>query len=365
MAAILPVAYLALLLMVHGVTLRGVLFGLGTLSLVTAPLLYAWTVLWPGKTCHVLLKIILVNAIFIYAGCYFLSPAGYTSPEAHIQSHYIDPAGHHTASIANLVPEIDQLLLGSYVIPLIDPCLDTWQVERVRRLFLDVYRPMREDRDFKQLGSVLGYTYRDMFFGTPGGAHFYAYIPKSNTNMPLPVIMFIHGSFGNFKGYLWVLKSLADKKELAIIAPTFGAGNWHEPGGTDLIEIMQQYCNEHPLLDGSRVYLAGLSNGGRGVIRAAKNNPEAYKGLILLSAVIEPSILKDREFNHGWRNKPVLIIHGSRDRRIPLAHVKTCSEIMKQNGLTVTSKYYPGEDHFLFFSAKRQVHYDIGEWLGW
>jgi pimeloyl-ACP methyl ester carboxylesterase len=358
-----PVAYLVLLLVLHGITAEGCLFGLGTFLLLASPLLYVWNRLSPGKISKDILTFVSGNGILLYIICFVTSPSGYNPPEVNVQSHYIKPARYHRLSIANFVPEIDQLLLGSYVMPLIDPYLDTRQAERVRQVFLDVYRPMRENREFNELGSVLGYAYRDMFFGPSRGKHFYEYIPVTSTNGPVPVIMFLHGSLGNFKGYLWVLKSLADRKGMAIIAPTFGVGNWHKPGGTNLVECMKQYCSKHPRLDEHRIYLAGLSNGGRGVTRVAKNNPDAYQGLILLSAVIEPAVIMDREFVHGWRNKPILIIHGTQDRRLPLSYVKSCAEIMKRNGSVVTAEYYPEEDHFLFFSAGYKVCHDIGKWM--
>jgi pimeloyl-ACP methyl ester carboxylesterase len=358
-----PVAYLAWLLLLHGITAQGSLFGLGTLLLLAAPLLYAWNREQPGRFSKDLLTGVSRTGIFIFIVCFVSSPPGKNTPDAQIQSHYIKPAGYHRMSIANLVPEIDQLLLGSYVIPLIDPYLDARQAERVRQVFLDVYRPMREDQDFNQLGSVLGYMYRDMFFGLPKGTHFYEYIPAASTNSPVPVMVFLHGSLGNFKGYLWVLKDLADSKGMAIIAPSFGVGNWHKPGGTNLVELVRRYCTEHPRLDGSRMYLAGLSNGGKGVTRAAKTESDAYQGLILLSAVIEPAVIMDREFVNGWRNKPILIIHGTCDRRLPVSQVETCAEILKRNGSMVTTEYYPGEDHYLFFSAGYEVRYDIVKWM--
>jgi len=362
-AAILPVAYLALLLLLHGITTGGRFFAIGTVLLLSVPILFAGRILCPKLTPKYLVAGVLLGGIAAYGICYILSPPGYNPSEAQIHSRYSSPAKYHRASIANLVPEIDQLLLGSYLLPGLDPYIDNEKAERIRRVFLNVYRPMRKSLGFRRLGSVLGQTYRDILFTAPVGTHFYEYIPENNTNSPLPVIMFIHGSLGNFKGYLWILKSLADKKGFAVVAPTFGVGNWNKTGGINHIEQMQKYCVDHPTFDGNQIYLAGLSNGGIGALRAARNNPDAYNGLILISAVIDPAILQKRDFIRGWRNRPVLVIHGLKDLRIPASHIKMCETVMKKNQIPVTSCYYPDQDHFLLFAEDKKVINDIKEWL--
>ena len=52
-----------------------------------------------------------------------------------------------------------------------------------------------------------------------------------------------------------------------LVQPSFGFGGWHRPGGLEAIEAARVYALAHEPVAPSRVFLAGLSNGGRGLIR--------------------------------------------------------------------------------------------------
>jgi pimeloyl-ACP methyl ester carboxylesterase len=223
---------------------------------------------------------------------------------------------------------------------------------------------MRRSEDFVRLGSVLNCAYRDMFLGSRPAGHLYEYVPPAGKDAgPLPVILFLHGSLGNFKGYLWVWKRLADRHGYAVVAPTFGAGNWYLDGGAQAVERARSYCARHPRMDAGRIFLAGLSNGGTGTSRAAAANPEGYAGLVFISPVMEPEVLSSEAFAAGWKGRRVLVLSGSEDRRIPIGYVRDAVKGMAERGAAVTSRLYPGEDHFLLFSRPEEVMRDIAAWL--
>ena len=353
-------AALALLLLVNGETAGGRLFGLGTLILFPAPVLF-WIGLYLKRPRFVWAAgcALVVLSFAAFLACWSVSPEG--APGENISSIYLGQGRHVRMSPANMVPEIDQLKLGTYIFPSIDPLIDEAQGVRIRELFLRIYRELGQSEDFNELGSALGYCYMDIMTGKPAGTHAYQYIPDAEGR--LPVILFLHGSLGNFKGYMWFWKKFADERGYAIVAPTFGTGNWFLDGGVGAVERARQYCAEHPRMDGSRIYLAGLSNGGTGVTRAARENPEAYAGLIYLSAVIEPAVISDRRYVDGWRGRDVLVVHGAEDNRIPKDYILRAVAGMDLNRVKVASKIYPGEDHFLLFSQPESVRQDIAAWL--
>ena len=364
----LPSLALALILAFAGETGGGRLFGWGVIILFPVPIML-WISLYGRKVNVIRLvgSVLLCLSLLLFGICYSISPAGRPDSDAnvavlHKAPHPGEAADSHARfSPANMVPEIDQLKLGTYVFPALDPFIDREQGIRVRRLFIDLYRDMRQSDDFNELGSALGYCYRDLFTGKRTRTHSYEYIPE--TEGELPVILFLHGSLGNFKGYLWFWKKFADEHGYAIVAPTFGAGNWYLEGGVLAVEHMREYCIAHPRMDGNRVYLAGLSNGGTGVTRAARKNPSAYVGLIYLSAIIEPNIISDRRYMDGWEGRDVLVLHGAADRRIPEDYVHQAVTSMTINKVTVTSKFYPEEDHFLLFSKPDEMRSDIADWI--
>src|SRR5262249_35929330 len=107
--------------------------------------------------------------------------------------------------------------------------------------------------------------------------------------------------------------------------------------------------------DPSRVFLAGLSNGGTGASRAAARTPSAFAGLIFLSAVMEPSVLGDRAFASGWKGRRVLVGHGEADGRPPPDYARGAGSRMRAEGVDLTVEMVPGEDHFLLFSRPDEV----------
>lgn len=361
----MPAAVLALLLVINGETTQGRIFGLAAILIFPIPiLLYIITFLKKRARWYVAAAFLLLPAVALLLTCYRMAPDGLALPGARADSVFTGTATYRRASAANLVPEIDQLKLGSYVVPIMDPFIDAGQAREIRRLFLGLYRDMGESEEFNRLGSVFNYIYRDAFlFNRPSG-HIYQYIPRcKKADGKLPVILFLHGSFGNFKGYLWLWKRFADEHGYAVVAPSFGMGNWYLRGGVGAVEHARQYCLEHELMDGERIYLAGISNGGTGISRAASKNPAAYKGLIFISPIMEKEVLLTERFTTGWQNRPILVLHGEDDRRIPSYYVKDAAAALQQHGADITVKSYPKEDHFLLFSQPTNLIQEIAAWL--
>jgi dipeptidyl aminopeptidase/acylaminoacyl peptidase len=78
---------------------------------------------------------------------------------------------------------------------------------------------------------------------------------------------------------------------------------------------------------------------------------------------MERQILTSPEFIQGWKGRPIFIIHGSQDARIPKLYIERTVSDFQHNGIHVDVKYYPDEDHFLFFSKRFDVIEDIKQWI--
>ncbi len=307
---------------------------------------------------------LLIGGLCCFSCASAIAPAG-GIPDGNFTQRYSGNSSFSKNTLANVVPEIDQLKIGSYLFPHIDPFIDQQQGVRIRRLFLDIYREMRQDALFVEAGSALSTCYEDILEGKRRTLHFYEYVPRHLALESYPVVIFLHGSLGNFKGYTWVLKSMADSEGYAVIAPTYGCGNWHLDEDSSVLTAVYEHCVEEPALNQKSIYLAGLSNGGRGVIREIQNHSNRYKGFVLISPVLESKIISSVDFASSSAGKEFLIIHGENDRRIPATAVRTAEAILRNKGLSVASHYYPKEDHFLFFSQRASViqDQDIGSWL--
>ncbi len=361
----IPLVWLAFLLVVGAETAQGRLFGGACLLMFPTPVL-VWMSRYvtSSRPFWVATLACAAAAGCCFIGCAFLSASGRSAEGENLQSVHLGSSRFRRLSIANLVPEIDQLKLGSYLFPQIDPFIDREQGDRIRELFLRIYRESRHTDAFIDVGSSLGTVYEDLFLAKRTVGHLYTYIPETGQEGPLPVILFLHGSLGNFKGYLWVWKAFADEHGVAIVAPSFGIGNWYLEGGMDAVEAALEVCQDHPELDADRIVLAGLSNGGTGVSRAASLKPEAFRGLMFLSPVIEREVVGNMSFADSWSDRPVLVITGAMDRRIPLTYVEEAVTDMTDRGIRVTSNVFPSEDHFLFFSIPDQVMDEVAAWWG-
>ncbi|MFT3764451.1 MAG: hypothetical protein QM820_02875 [Minicystis sp.] len=282
------------------------------------------------------------------------APPGTGGPQASVRSRYTAEHPYPRLSVANLVPEIDQLEFGSYLMPALDPILDVRGATRVRSLFLSLYRPMEADPEYRALGSVMHYAYTDVDSG-----HLYEYVPPRAPGERLPVLLFLHGSLGNFKAYFYLLRRFADAERFILVCPSFGIGDWSHDGGVEAVERARALAIGELQGDPARVVLMGLSNGGTGVSRAAARDPRAYAGLVFLSAVMEPMVLGSDAFTAGWKGRPVLLIHGAADDRISEPYARRAAALMVALGVRLTTHVYPGEDHFLLFSKPDEVLADL------
>lgn len=312
--------------------------------------------------------ILIILSLFCVIGMVALGAAILRRPTGppsggNFSQHYLGEAKFKSTSIANLVPEIDQLKFGSLVIGSVDGPLAASGTGRIRDLVLKIYREADADPAFREAGSALGFCYADILLGERKRLHFNQYVPRQLNRERYPVLIFLHGALGNFKGYTWVLKRFSDQTGIAVIAPTFGVGDWRrDPKGKVMKEVLA-YVASQKEFDSNQLYLAGLSNGGMGVTRSVLRGDTKWKGVIYLSPVIEPRVIAAPLFVERSQKVPILIIHGETDDRIPFHFVQANAAQLKANGAIVTERYYPGEDHFLVFSQPDAVVADMIKWL--
>lgn len=121
-----------------------------------------------------------------------------------------------------------------------------------------------------------------------------------------PLVIFVHGSPGEWKGWTDYLtdNALTDNAHLiAIDRPGFGKSG----GGKAERSLAQQSRDVAPLLDraskGQRVVLVGHSYGGPLVARLAMDYPEKITDIIILAGSIDPALEETKWFQYpaDWR----------------------------------------------------------------
>lgn len=360
-----------ILLLVSTVTMSGVL-----ISAAIVVSLIGWALLLFRRASGILTRFTgyacLIAGAFLFLATWMRAPRLRIEPSAStglapgVYSKYNGTARFRSWTPSSLVPEIDQQLMGSRLFTFLDPLIDAQGARRIRELNRRVYDEMNRDDGFRQLPCSLGICYTEMFTGRTPTGHRFVYLPDATARSrerPLPVILFLHGSLGNFQGYLWVWKRFADANGFAIVAPSHGVGEWRDDRGLEEIRTALEFCQNEPGFDGSRIYLAGVSNGGAGITHAIPHLPGAFAGIVYLSPVIDPAKIAAPGFVDALRGARILVITGAIDNRVPTNYITSGVETLKQEGAEVTFHVIPDEDHFLIYSQPDEVMERVGEWV--
>lgn len=350
--------------LVGAVTWQSALIGLAGLALTSLPIsLWFWWQKRPYFPRLIFLQIsfIIGSAIVILVQ----PPTGQPAEGSPVSNEFVgDKRPFHRYTLPNIVPEKEQINLGYRLMPLVDPYLTRQQARRVSVFTFDLYDEMEADSNFRALGSVMGWAYADLAGRPFNIGHYYLYQPQSVSNdVAKPALVFLHGSGGNFKPYLWIWSKFAEENGYVIIAPSYGFGNWDAEEGVTAVQFALTDAMTKTNIDPDQIYLAGLSNGGLGASRTAAQFPDVYRGVISLSPVMDTQIVDGEAYQGVWNGRKHLIITGEVDKRIPIGYVNNRVTNLQTGGVNVTYHIFPTEDHFLMFSQPDAVMTQISTWL--
>lgn len=299
--------------------------------------------------------------LLLYLVPMILAPDG-GSADARVRNCFLGGRGAFCrCSPWNVVPEIDQLKVGTCLLPLGE--VDYAEAARLRSLLVPLYEEMERDPDFHAAGSVMGLAYRELARTEFRTGHYYVFLPETRGDRRLPCLIFLHGIGGNMKGCLYLLSKLSQREPCVVIAPTFGFGNWDKPGGAEFVVDVAHEAMATLPIDADRVFLMGYSNGAMGVTRAAIREPGLFGGFIYLSPVTEDEFFSTPEFLAATADRRILFLHGGCDKRIPKSFVATTVAYLKGRGCNVRLKVYDEEDHYLVFSQQEAVLDDVAEFI--
>lgn len=352
------------LLMAVCQTSIGQIVSLSLLLSATAMLLACFAFEKRSRLLGCLSAFLALPAIAIIAYTFWRAPDG--KPESLRVQHQFTKSdwAFQQYSPGNLVPEIDQFLLGFKLVPFTDPFFTMKQSRHLSKLTGDIYREIESDPDFQALGSVMPQAYDELLGRQFDRGHYFLYVPIAlDRTKPCPAMVFMHGSGGNFKAYTWLLSKIADKLGMIIIAPSFGLGNWSEPDSTRIAIEALEHASRSVAIDQSNVHLLGLSNGGLAVCQVGASTGSRFKSLVFLSPVFDRMAVLTMDFQDHWRNKPVLVITGKLDDRVPHDYVQGMTDSIRNVGAITTMKSIDGADHFMLFSHRDVVLAEISQWL--
>jgi predicted esterase len=359
--------FLSIALLTVGESQEAQVFAIGALIFSLGPLAGWLAHAWQSRFLSVLTVFGLIVWLGITGWLLLRAPNGRASDPAtaRVQNRYLNDDWHYPrAALGNMFPELDQFRLGFKVVPALDPLLTTEQARNLAQLTTTLYHDLEADPDFHALGSVMPHAYEDLVMGRPDRGHYFLYIPQNlDRKKPAPALVFLHGSGGNFKAYTWLLSKIADDLQMVLIAPTFGMGKWHEPATSKLVYAAIQDATEVVAIDRNQRHLIGLSNGGLGVCQAGGAIGRSFQSMIFISPVMDFKAMDAIKFMDRWKNRPVLIITGAADDRVPLESVNKAAAILRSHSTLVTLETIPQGDHFILFTHRPQVLQKITDWL--
>ncbi len=349
-----------LLLLVFGRTLTGRSVGLS--AAIFGCILFCsvgyWNRDWFKRTRRRFYAVLVPTGLLLYLSPMLLAPSGGTSG-GHVRNCFLRGQGtFFRYSPGNIIPEVDQLAVGVNLLRLRD--VNSAEAARLRSVVLPIYEEMDQDGEFHSLGSAVGMGYRELVHMDSHPGHYFLHLPETTSGEKLPCLVFLHGMGGNTKSCLWVLSR---QQRFAVIAPTFGIGNWDKPGGAEfVVEVVREAMATLPL-DPGKVFLMGYSNGAMGVTRAVAKEPGLFKGLIYLSPITEDELFSTKEFSGQKKDCPTLFLHGGRDARIQRSFVEGTAGCLRRSGFDVRLKMFDDEDHYLLFSQPEAVLGEILEFM--
>ena len=193
-----------------------------------------WNREWFKKDPPPLLCRIAPAGVVLYHVAMILAPSGGTA-DARVRNCFLRGQGQfHRYSPWNVIPEVDQLKVGLSLLPLGPPEMDSAEARRMRSLVLPLYDEMDKDADFRELGSVMGMAYRDLGHMEFRTGH-YLRAPAGNIQRPAASVLDLSARHGRqHQGVPLGAVEAVGQTKCAVIAPTFGFGNWDRPDGAEL-----------------------------------------------------------------------------------------------------------------------------------
>lgn len=188
---------------------------------------------------------------------------------------------------------------------------------------------------------------------------FLLYLPKDYEEKEnWPLVMFLHGA-GERGDDLDQVKKHGPPKLIEngkdfpfiVVSPQCPKGTWWKTD--DLVKLMDHIMEIHNV-DDNRVYLTGLSMGGRGTWQLAGAIPEK------LAAIVPICGPKDESVVDKIATIPVWVFHGAKDPVVKVDNSDTMVRLLKEKGGEPKYTVYPEAQHDSWTEA-----YDTEELYSW
>ncbi len=136
-----------------------------------------------------------------------------------------------------------------------------------------------------------------------------------------------------------------------LVCPTTPGGTWWTPQGEAMAMAVYREVIDEWRVDGDRVSIGGMSNGGTGAWHLTMKYPWLWSGVVPRCA----GEIRDDRYVENIAKLPVYMIHGDRDRLIPVEASLAMKERLQRVGNEPRLTIHKGGAHRFFSKENRQV----------
>lgn len=184
------------------------------------------------------------------------------------------------------------------------------------------------------------------------------YIPEDYApERPLPLIVALHGGYGQGEEYIWTWLRSARSRGYAILAPKSWGNTWDmsvpSRDTKSVARMFEEVAREYAI-DRQRVYLSGLSDGGIFTYILGLERSDLFRGLAPVAGALH--LVVDQMLREGrGKDTPMFVIHGVHDFIFPVAFTRQTCALLEQIGYNVKYEELPDWGHAFPYSINERL----------
>lgn len=185
----------------------------------------------------------------------------------------------------------------------------------------------------------------------------------ADSEAKLGLLLCFHGAGGNEQ---WLadpmLKALRSKGEVQfVVAALKSKGpNWEREDEANVVSFIDWAKRTYPI-DGRRIVIQGVSNGGWMVSHFGSRHPELIAGVVTLCGGNGFEAPAKRPSNAAETGFEYYIVHGTADEDVNVKHGRNISAALRANGFRYVYRELPGVGHDVW--SDERTRSDFAGWL--
>jgi predicted peptidase len=192
------------------------------------------------------------------------------------------------------------------------------------------------------------------------------WLPAAEVPAPWPLILFLHGSGERGDDLAFVEREGLPRRLVEgytlpalVAAPQCPTDSDWELQTDALLALLDHLHARYPV-DAGRVYLTGLSMGGRGTWLLALLHPERFAAAVPICGR-RPGPLRPNEIPPALARLPIWAFHGARDTVVPVSETETIVAGLHMVGSDARCTIYPDLGHDSWTAAYAEP--ELERWL--